>query len=105
MYEKNTIMIISVHHMIKNPEKWEQSVKHIMALSDQGRLPQGLKGLMFLPGMDGHRADCIWEATSMESLKSFLDSENGSAAKNEYFQVDDASAFGLPAQRELHHAA
>jgi len=98
-------MIVAVHHMIKNPEKWEQSVKHIMALAEQGRLPQGLKGLMFLPGMDGHRADCVWEANSMESLKSFLDGENGSAAKNEYFQVDDASAFGLPAHGELHHAA
>jgi hypothetical protein len=105
MYERDAIMIVAVHHMIKNPEKWEQSVKHIMALAEQGRLPQGLKGLMFLPGMDGHRADCVWEANSMESLKSFLDGENGSAAKNEYFQVDDASAFGLPAHSELHHAA
>ena len=41
----------------------------------------------------------------MESLKSFLNGENGSAAKNEYFQVDDASAFDLPAHGELHHAA
>ena len=98
-------MIIAVHHMIKNPEKWEQSLKHITELSDHGRLPKGLKPMMFLPGMDGHRADCVWEANSMESLKSFLDGENGNAAKNEYFQVDEASAFGLPAHGELHHHA
>ena len=98
-------MIVSVHHMIKNPEKWEQSVKHIMELSDQGRLPKGLRGLMYLPAMDGHQADCVWEANSMESLRSFLDGENANAARNEYFQVDESSAFGLPAHSELHHAA
>lgn len=40
-------MIIAVHHMIKNPEKWEQSVKHIMALSDPAA---GLEGADFSTG-------------------------------------------------------
>jgi len=98
-------MIISVHHLINNPDRWEQSTKRIMALAEHGELPKGLKGLLFLPGMDGHKADCVWEANSVESLKDFLDREIGSGAKNEYFQVDDAAAFGLPAHTELHHAA
>ena len=96
-------MIISVHHMILNPEQWERSIKRITGLADKGLLPKGLKGLLFLPGMDGHRADCVWEADSIESLKTFLDRESGSGAKNEYFQVDDTSAFGLPVHGELHH--
>jgi len=105
MYERDTIMIIAVHHMINNPDRWEQATIRIKALSDQNQLPKGLKGLMFLPGMDGHLADCLWEANSLEGLKDYLDREIGSGAKNEYFQVDEASAFGLPAHGELHHAA
>jgi hypothetical protein len=98
-------MITSVHHLINNPDRWEQATKRIMALSENGKLPQGLKGLMFLPGMDGHRADCVWEANSLEGLQVFLDREIGNGAKNEYFQVDDATAFGLPVHTEAHHAA
>jgi hypothetical protein len=98
-------MIIAVHHLINNPDRWEQAVKRIMALSENGDLPKGLKGLAFLPGMDGHKADCVWEANSMESLQVFLDREIGTGAKNEYFQVDDATAFGLPAHTEMHHTS
>jgi hypothetical protein len=58
---------------------------------------------MFLPGMDGHKADCVWEANSVEALQIFLDREIGSGATNEYFQVDDASALGLPTHTEMHH--
>jgi len=97
-------MIIAVHHVINNPDRWEQSVKRIMALSDNNDLPKGLKGLMFLPAMDGHKADCVWEANTIESLQNFLDREIGTGATNEYYQVDDASAFGLPAHKEIHHA-
>ena len=98
-------MHIAVHHLITNSQKWEQASKHIMELSEQGKLPPGLKGLMYLPAMDGHKADCLWEADSLEALKRFMDRETGNGAKNDYFQIDDASAFGLPAHSELHHAA
>ncbi len=98
-------MIISVHHLINDPDRWQQATMRIMALSEHDQLPKGLKGLLFLPGMDGHKADCVWEADSLESLQKFLDREIGTGAKNEYFQVDDASAFGLPVHRELHQAA
>lgn len=98
-------MIIAVHHIINNPDRWQQATIRIMTLSEHGNLPSGLKGLLFLPGMDGHLADCVWEANSMETLKRFLDIEIGNGAKNEYFEVDDASAFGLPAHGELHHDA
>ena len=98
-------MYVTVHHLITNPQKWEQATKHIMALSGQGQLPQGLKGLMFLPGTDGHKADCVWEANSMEALKIFMDRETAGGAKNEYFQINEAAAFGLPGHAEVRRAA
>ena len=98
-------MHITVHHKITNPQKWEQASKNIMALAEQGLLPQGLKGLMYLPSVDGRNADCVWEANSVEALKSFMERETASGAKNEYFQIDDAKSFGLPSRVEMRKAA
>jgi hypothetical protein len=76
-----------------------------MTMVEQGRLPEGLKGLMYLPGADGRKADCVWEAPSVDALRNFLDQEIGTAARNDYFQINTASAFGLPGQEELRKAA
>ena len=91
--------------MITNPQKWEQVSKNIMAIVEQGRQPPGLKGLMYLPGADGRKADCVWETPSLDTLRSFLDRETGSAARNDYFQINTQAAFGLPGQEELRKAA
>ena len=89
-------MYVSVHHTITDPQKWGQTAQNIMAMTQQGRLPQGLKGLMFLPSVDGRRADCVWEANSVDTLKNFLERETGTAARNEYIPIKADSAFGLP---------
>jgi hypothetical protein len=98
-------MHVSVHHIISDPQRWEQVTKNITALVEQGRLPQGLKALMYLPGTDGRKADCVWEAQSLDTLKNFLDREIGSAARNDYFQINTEAAFGLPGQEDLRKAA
>src|ERR1035438_145507 len=91
-------MHVSVHHIITDPQKWEQVTKNMMAAIEQGRLPQGLKPLMYLPTSDGRKADCLWEAQSVDTLKNFLEREIGSAARNEYFQINSGAAVGLPGQ-------
>ena len=98
-------MLVSVHHTITDRQKWEQITKSMMTLLEQGRLPQGLKGLMYLPAADGAKADCVWEAQSLETLRSFLDREIGTAARNDYFQINTEAAFGLPGQEEMRKAA
>jgi hypothetical protein len=98
-------MHVSVHHTITDPQKWEQITKKMTEAVEQGRLPQGLKGLMYLPGTDGRKADCLWEAQSVDALKNFLDREIGTAARNDYFQINTAAAFGLPGQQEMRKAA
>ncbi len=89
-------MYVSVHHTITDPQKWGQTSQNIMALTQQGRLPQGLKGLIFLPSVDGRKADCVWEANSVDTLKNFLERETGTSAKNEYIPIKADAAFGLP---------
>ena len=98
-------MHVSVHHTITDQQKWTQLTKNIMAMVEQGRLPQGLKGLMYLPSTDGRKATCLWEAPSLDTLKNFLDRETGTAARNDYFQVNTEAAFGLPGQEEMRKAA
>jgi len=98
-------MYVSVHHTITDPQKWDQTTRNIMAMTEQGRLPEGLKGLMYLPATDGRRADCVWEANSVEALRKFLDGQTGTAARNEYIQIKAESAFGLPGQEGQRKAA
>ena len=98
-------MYVTVHHKIANQKKWEQNSNNIMRIMEENRLPKGLKGLMYLPSKDGRSADCLWEADSIDSLRSFLDRETGVAAQNEYFEVNAERAEGLPGKEEMHKAA
>jgi DNA polymerase/3'-5' exonuclease PolX len=98
-------MHVSIHHIITDQQKWDQVTKNLMAAVEQGRLPQGLKPLMYLPGTDGRKADCLWEAQSLDALKNFLNPQIGTAASNDYFQIKSEAAFGLPGQEEMRKAA
>ena len=98
-------MHIAIHHTITDPQKWEQVTKRMTTLLEEGRVPQGLKGLLYLPGADGRKADCVWEAPSVDALKSFVDQEIGTAARNDYFEINSSAAFGLPGQEEMRKAA
>ena len=85
--------------------KWDRSEKNIMAMIEQHRLPAGLKPLEYLPSVDGRKADCVWETPSLGSLQKFIEGETAGAARNEYFQVKDEAAIGLPKGEELARAA
>ncbi len=98
-------MYVSVRHSITDSQKWDQTTKNVMALTTQGRLPRGLKGLMYLPSADGRTTDCVWEASLVEALKRFLDPQIGTAARNEYIPIKAEAAFGLPGQHDVRMAA
>ena len=91
-------MFIAIHHNIRDPKAWEETTSQIGPMIEQGRLPKGVKPLFYLPATDGRRADCLWEADSMDNLKRFLDPLTSSAARNEYFEINAEQAFGLPVQ-------
>jgi hypothetical protein len=84
--------------------KWDQSVKNIMSMIEQNRLPPGFKPLQYLPSSDGRQAVCVWEAESLSGLQKFIERET-SGARNEYFQVKEEAAVGLPKGEELARAA
>jgi hypothetical protein len=97
-------MHIAIRHYINDSTKWDHSVKNIMAMMEQHRLPAGLTPLVFLPSADGRNADCVWSAPSLGDLRKFLDRET-TGARNEYFEVKEEAAIGLPKAEELARAA
>jgi hypothetical protein len=94
-------MHVVIRHYISDPMKWERSSKNIMSMIEQQRLPTGLKPLEYLPSVDGRNADCVWEAGSLAILKKFIEGETSGAARNEYFEVKDEAAIGLPKSDRL----
>jgi DNA polymerase/3'-5' exonuclease PolX len=97
-------MHIVINHQINDPMKWDRSVKNIMSIIKQNRLPAGLKPLQYLPSSDGRKAVCLWEAGSLKAVQEFTERETA-GARNEYFEVQEAAAIGLPKAEELARAA
>jgi hypothetical protein len=102
--KENQSMHAVIRHHINDPAKWDRSVKNIMTIVEQHRLPSGFVPLQYLPSTDGLTADCLWEAESLGALQKFIDRET-TGARNEYFEVKDESAIGLPKGEELARAA
>ncbi len=98
-------MHVLVHHDITDRQQWDQLTQKMKTAVEQGQLPQGLKGLMYLPSADGRKAACLWEAQSLDMLKGFLDRQTGTAARNDYFDINTQAAYGLPGQEEMRKAA
>ena len=90
-------MFVSIHHTITDPKKWEEAGKKLEPLIESGGFPKGVKPLFYLPSTDGRRADCVWEADSVDSLKQFLTPYVAGASQDEYFQVNTELAMGIPA--------
>ena len=98
-------MHVAINHAITDPTKWEASVRNIMSMIDQHKLPAGLKPVQFLPSTDGRQANCVWESVSLDQVKQFVEKQTH-GARNEYFQVNDQAAIGLPTgEPAVAHAA
>ena len=89
-------MQVGIHHTINDAKKWEQTKQSVMSKIQSGTLPRGLKPVLLIPGTNHKITFCVWEADSIESVRKFIDAESGSAARNEYFEVDTQNAMGLP---------
>ena len=100
----NEIMHAAIRHYISDSAKWDQSVKNIMSMIEQNRLPAGVKPLQYLPSKDGRNANCVWEANSLADLQKFVERET-SGARNEYFEVKADAAINLPKAEEMARAA
>ena len=88
-------MLIGIHHVINDATKWEQGKQSLMSKMQAGTLPAGIKPVFVVPAKDQKVTFCLWEADSVDTVKKFIEREMGTAARNEYFEVDTKNAIGL----------
>jgi hypothetical protein len=86
-------MFIVVEHTITNPEVFYGVAAKVAAA------PPGFNALHFFPSISKDRAVCLWEAKSVDDLKSFLNPLIGQSSRNTYYAVDSTKAMGLPIKR------
>lgn len=79
-------MYVAVIHDISNPEKfWSMS-----------GFPEGITFRATFPNPTGTRAVCLFEANSVETVRTHLEAAVGAVSDNEYYEVAADKAMGLP---------
>ena len=83
-------MYITAIHKVSDPEKFWSA--------DPNDLPADVSLLSTFPNSDGSRAVCLWEADSVEKVRSLVDGLAGNASTNEFFEVNEQHEYtlGLP---------
>jgi hypothetical protein len=85
-------MYLVVHHSVIDREKFQATDPRDIA----GNAPAGCRVRYFLPATDTSAADCLWDAESLDLLRSYLDPATRGFCENTYFEVDSELAMGLP---------
>jgi hypothetical protein len=89
-------MHVGIKHTINDARKWDEGVQNVMKKVEGGKLPAGMKPVVFLPATNEKLTVCVWEADSVDTVKKVIDLETSGAAHNEYFEVNTEKALGLP---------
>jgi hypothetical protein len=84
-------MYVAVQHTVSDPAVFWNT-------TDPNKLPPELKLHHVFPAADGTRAVCIWEATSPDAVREFLEPLLGRVSRNEYFAVENREGLGRPSQ-------
>ena len=83
-------MFISVIHRVTDPDAFAA------VAGDIPKLPTDLKVHQTATGSDSSTVICLWEASSVEKVRDFVETHLGHASKNEYIQIDDLKSICLP---------
>lgn len=79
-------MYVAVVHNISDPEKF---------WSLEG-FPETITPRAALPDPTGTKAVCLFEASSVGTVRDYLEGAVGAVSDNEYFEVATDKAMGLP---------
>jgi hypothetical protein len=88
--QEDLTMFIVVEHAITSPEVFFRLVPKVT------ETPAGIKAIQFLPSVSQDRAACLWQAKSVDALKSFLEPLIAQSSRNIYYAVDSRKSIGLP---------
>lgn len=59
-------------------------------------MPPGVSARQFCPSQDHSRATCLWEADSIDTVRTYLEPYSAGVCENTYYEIDEQTAFGLP---------
>lgn len=82
-------MHVVVNHHISDPEKFWG------VLSSNPPMPDGFHVKVVLPGTQGSKAVCIWQAPDIPSLEKLITDTVGSYSHNTFMEVNESTAVGL----------
>jgi hypothetical protein len=85
-------MFISVIHRISDPDAFFAT-----ATGATKDIPADVKLHQTVTSDDRSTAICLWEASSVDRVRGFLEPLLGQFCKNEYVSIDASSSMGLPA--------
>ena len=89
------MLVIAQHTNIIDPAAFWAKAQSVV-----GATPAGTKVLSVYPSQDGKTGTCIWEAGSAAELQKFLDGASEGLATNFCYEVNEASAIGLPDRKK-----
>lgn len=89
-------MYVLVHHDIQQPDEfWARSQQAL------GSLPTDLALHHCLAAEDGTKATCLWEASSAERVREFLDPLHAGTARNDYRAAENRDGVAVPRRYTL----
>jgi hypothetical protein len=86
-------MYVAVVHRIKDPQAMLSRGER---LEDPSNAPPGVVPRQFCPSKDLSAATCVWEGSSVDAVRDYIDSTLGDASDNTYFEINTEYARGLP---------
>jgi hypothetical protein len=60
-------------------------------------LPEGTELPVVAPSSDGTRGVCVFKSDSVETVRNLIDGATGAISSNEYYELNEGNAQGLPA--------
>jgi len=84
-------MYVLVHHRITDPDRFWSTVQEATPA-----IPAELTLHHTIPARDGSVATCVWEASSVEAVRGFLEPALGDFSRNEYFVAENREGIALP---------
>jgi hypothetical protein len=87
------VVFIVVQHTIKEAPTAFARGQNLL----EGRgAPAGVQVRKFYPSTDQSAVFCLWESSSVDELREYVDATLGDSSENTYFEVDAEQAVGLP---------
>jgi hypothetical protein len=86
-------MYVAVVHRINDAQAM---LSRAEGLADPSNAPPGVVPRQFCPSQDLSAATCVWEASSIDAARDYIDSTLGDSSDNTYFEINTEYALGLP---------